>query len=69
MNIEPKFREVTKQEFFRLLVATKKDIMPTIFNDPYYSDWQGPGRVLFGRTWPGWKNPSGIKKYAVVVSE
>ena len=61
-------RSVTKEEFFKALSADPRDIMPHI-NSPEYSDWETKGRVLFGRTYPGWKNPGDPEQYLLAEGE
>lgn len=60
-------REVTEAEFFELLKADSRDIMPTL-SDPDFTTWETKQRQVWGWTTPGWKNPGDAKRYAVVRS-
>ncbi len=64
-------REVSKTEFFSLLKADQRDIMPRL-PAPNHVSWElnnHPGHV-WGWTIPGWKFPNcGVaERYAVVRS-
>jgi hypothetical protein len=56
---------VTREEFFALLKADTRDIMPR-HNQPDYTIWETKGREAWGWTVPGWRNPGVSKVYAVV---
>jgi hypothetical protein len=59
-------KEVTQDEFFALLKADGRDIMPSHLS-PAHTAWLDRNRNLWGRTTPGWKNPGGEKHYFVVT--
>lgn len=61
--VPPGFAQVTKDEFFAKLYADQRDIMPTTASETY-SDWEVVRtRVVWGRSFPGWRNPDGEKAY------
>lgn len=56
---------VSKQEFFELLYANKRDIMPNN-NRRESTDWTTPARSVWGWSTPGWASPYGTaSSYAV----
>jgi hypothetical protein len=57
-------RVVSRDEFFKILYADSRDIMPSQ-NDPYFTSWETRNGVVFGRTTPGWKNPGDAATYMV----
>lgn len=59
------FEEVSKDEFFKLLYADKRDIMPSVAESDKYSVWMTPQRWVWGYTYPGWRNPRDKKAYLV----
>lgn len=60
-------REVSETEFFALLKADPRDIMPSVAN-PHFTTWETPQRQVWGWTTPGWKNPGTERRYTVVRS-
>ncbi len=65
INIPEGFKPVSYEEFFELLYADKRDIMPSVQESPYYSVWMTPQRYVWGYTYPGWKNGMDEKGYFV----
>ncbi|MEM5406287.1 hypothetical protein [Paraburkholderia unamae] len=65
VQIPAGFQPVTKEEFFEALYADKRDIMPSISESPYNTNWETKGRVRWGWSAPGWKNPRGEKIFAL----
>jgi hypothetical protein len=61
-------REVSETEFFSLLKADSRDIMPKI-TAPDFVSWETPCREVWGWTTPGWKNPGMTTRYAVALAE
>lgn len=58
MTIPEGMREVTKEEFFRLLYAActpTRDIMPSTRNREFVS-WEDKSRTVWGWSFPGWGN-------------
>ena len=56
---------VTEREFFDALKADPRDIMPTT-ERPDCSVWRDQRtRAIFGRSYPGWKNPDDPKQYQI----
>ena len=51
---------VSEKEFFVLLKADPRDIMPSVDN-PNFTDWNTKDHRRVGRSLPGWKNPSDDK--------
>ncbi len=61
--IPPGFVQVTHEQFYAALRADSRDIMPTT-NSETFSDWEVVGsRAVWGRSFPGWKNPGDDKAY------
>lgn len=60
-------REVSETEFFAMLKADSRDIMPRI-TAPNFTSWETNHRQVWGWTTPGWKNSGTPKRYAVVRS-
>jgi hypothetical protein len=58
------FVEVPHEEFFRLLYADPRDIMPSI-REPTCTTWETKERVVWGWSYPGWRNPGEPGVYAV----
>lgn len=58
--------EVSKVEFYRRLYADQRDIMP-VLTFPEHTRWETRNRVLWGWSFPGWRNPSEPTIYAVKV--
>lgn len=57
------FVQVTKEQFYAELYADQRDIMPTTDNE-LFSNWEVvKGRALWGRSFPGWKNPGDPQAY------
>lgn len=54
--------EVTEKQFFAALFADQRDVMPS-HNQPDHTDWLDKNARVFGRTFPGWKNPGDEKHY------
>lgn len=65
MNATADMREVTKEEFFAALYADKRDVMPTV-EHPERTEWRDRNRNLFGRSFPGWRNPRDAKSWWLV---
>jgi len=63
--VPPSFVQVTHEQFYAALYADQRDIMPTVENSPSYSDWVVRGGGLWGRSFPGWKNPGDAKAYFI----
>lgn len=60
--------EVSKEEFFKLLSADKRDIMPKL-SHPNYSNWETRERAVWGWTTPGWRNVGKCRSiYAVTAA-
>lgn len=59
---------VSKDEFFRLLAADRRDIMPR--NEARdHTSWEAVhARTRWGWSTPGWANPGSPKAYAVIRS-
>ena len=55
------FRTVPREEFFRLLYADKRNIMPSV-RHPDYTTWETSARGVIGWTFPGWKDPGNPNK-------
>jgi hypothetical protein len=55
---------VSEDEFFRRLYADPRDIMPSVRN-PEFTIWETKDRWVWGRSYPGWKNPGAEKVYMV----
>jgi hypothetical protein len=49
------FNLVTRDEFYKLLYADKRDIMPTV-KDPESTTWETRDGYVWGWSWPGWSN-------------
>jgi len=59
-------REVTQLEFFRLLAADPRDIMPNVEHEDHHLWLVRPTRAVWGWSAPGWKNPGAyLTIYAV----
>jgi hypothetical protein len=58
--------EVTKDRYFSMLSADKRDIMPS-HRERNFTTWETQNREVFGWSSPGWNNPEDPKVYAVVV--
>ena len=55
--------EIAPADFFALLKADPRDIMPN-HDAPDVTVWQTVhGRIPFGESRPGWKNPEGPVSY------
>jgi hypothetical protein len=54
---------VSQDEFFALLKADPRDIMPRPRED--HSSWETRDREVWGWSTPGWKNPGAPQMYAV----
>lgn len=69
MQVEAAFVSVTEAEFFALLYADTRDIMP-IVEHPDVTTWetQKGGRSVWGYSTPGWKNPGAPKTFSVARS-
>lgn len=53
----------TKQEFWGYVMNATHNLHPSVRN-PDYCDWEDPStRRLYGRDYPGWKNPGGPKAW------
>lgn len=48
--------EVTSEQFFALLHAEKRDIMPSHAHRTF-TTWESTGREVWGWSAPGWSNP------------
>ncbi len=59
-------KTVTRDEFFRLLYADTRDIMPTT-KYPDRTTWETKSGFVWGVTYPGWKNPNADKRYEVTA--
>lgn len=57
-------RDVSAAEFFAILYADPRDIMPS-HEYPDRTIWRTRDRTIFGTTWPGWKNPGDVKRYTI----
>lgn len=58
---------VSKDQFFALLSADPRDIMPST-GAPDYTTWETKGREVWGWTTPGWKVPRAPVQFAVLRS-
>lgn len=56
--------EVTHDEFYALLYADPRDIMPSN-TQPLFTTWETRHREVWGWTAPGWRNPGEPRVYAV----
>lgn len=64
--VPPGFSQVPQEQFYATLYADPRDIMPTVENSDSFSDWQvAKGGELWGRSFPGWKNPGDAKAYFI----
>jgi hypothetical protein len=61
VNIPQGLRQVSHDEFFKLLHADKRDIMPR-HSLPDYTTWETLDRTVIGWTFPGWKDPGNPNK-------
>jgi hypothetical protein len=60
-------RLVTESEFFASIGPDLRNVMPNHSND-FYTNWETVGRVLVGRSFPGWRNPGCGKFYMLTQS-
>lgn len=60
--------EVTERQFFDLLYADPRDIMPN-HDNPLHTVWETKSRAVFGQTYPGWQNPGDERHYFVKSTE
>lgn len=63
--VPPGFSQVPQEQFYATLYADSRDIMPTVENSDSFSDWVAKGGELWGRSFPGWKNPGDAKAYFI----
>lgn len=60
--------QVTEDQFFALLYADKRDIMPKL-HCPFQTTWETKDRFIWGWHSPGWKNRGAAPRvYAVLAS-
>lgn len=67
MNPPDGMRLVSRDEFFRLLYADGRDIMPSN-QAPLYTTWETKSREVWGWSYPGWRNTGEPKRFAVKES-
>ena len=66
--VPPGLVQVTQEQFYEALYADKRDIMPNLDSDSF-SDWKTVSNgELWGRSFPGWKNPDGATAYFITES-
>lgn len=65
IEIPEGFKLVSREEFFNLLCADKRDIMPSTKESECHNVWMTPERFIWGYSYPGYKNPRDEKAYFV----
>lgn len=62
-----KMKQVTQDEFYRILYADKRDIVPSV-REERVTIWESRSREVFGVSYPGWRNPGDDKRYYIAAT-